>query len=401
MSHRTIAASIWCLALILLVYAPTPAHADDIRAVQASGEATNDSESARVQAIDTALAEAVGQVLIDTVAPAARRRWRGQLNTHVVRRARRFVAGFKVLEEGEVENRLRVRIEARVNLARLRAELEELGVLDDENGTGEPRPKLVFLVHESAGDTVWASFGERANRLGPAAKAMENRLSEHGFTLVSTAGQGVPIARELPEGMPLADESAADMALAKGAGGALVMGARAWPDGTIRGTPLVGARARALVRVLDVDRDRVVSLVARIEVESAGYGETDAQAMAQALARAGERALDMLASTLSGYWPPLVSAPDDTLLVEVRGYRAWQEVAALLAGLAATRGVERAWPRQLGSRGLVLAVRSRLERRRVSSIIERIALPDATVEVEERGAGLVVSIGATGAEDDP
>lgn len=404
------------VSCVLLAWLYTPAIADTppktaTIEVDAAGEVTFDAgdepaaahDAARVRAIDNALADAVGRGLLQMVEPGVRKRFRKPINTRIVRRARRFVAGFKVLEESAIEGVYRLRIRARVDAEAVRDALAELGVssdpADDADVASQPRPKVAVLLHATLGTDTQTTFGQIGGRGGPAGRALAARLLASGFETVEAKGIDVPIARERPQGVPLSDDAAAEIARAARVGGAFVVGVKAQRDGVIRGTALVGALARASVRVIDVG-DGSASLVTQVDVEGAGFGDDESAALSNAAADAVERAMRAIMATLVAYWPPLIASGDD-MLVEVRGFRDWVPVQAIVKGLASHRGIKRVWPRQLGRRGIVLAVATSLGKRRVASLISRLNVPSMDIKVRSSSDGglLIKLIDAESATD--
>jgi hypothetical protein len=361
----------------------------ETRDVEARGEAAAGGVSARVQAIDAGLAEALGTTLAEVVPAAQRRTHARAINDRIVRRARLFVSGFRVLEQTENAGRLRLRLVARVDMDKLRDALDELGVELAEPSTAT-RPKMIVLVHATIGDDTAASFGERGQDGGPAGKALVRALGELGFDIVNAAGRGVPVSRETPRGLPLSDQAAAELARQAGAGGAFVVGLRAEPDGPIRGTAQAGARGRAAIRVLDLAGR--ASVVTSAEITGAGFADSLDQALAAAAADLIARLVLAVAPHLAERWPPALSTGDE-MLVEIDGVSGWQQVRPLVQHLAGTRGVNRVWPRHLGRHGVILGVATSMDRRRVAAALRRATLPNAAISVHSRGdTGLRISI---------
>lgn len=382
--------------LLILCGAGARAHADT-RTVEAAGEAAGAGD-ARVRAIDTALADAVSRVLVELVPEDARQRHRKPLADDIVRRARLYVTSFRVLEESQAEGRVRLRLVAELDLDKLRAKLTELGVSSAPAvpaAAGRSRPRVVVLLHAALGDDVATTFGERGGDGGVAGRALTQELRDYGFDVVAAAGSAPPVSRETEPGVPLAGAAAAELARRAGAGGAFVIGVEAGLDGPIRGTRLVGARGRAVLRVIDA-RGEVAEL-ARAEVSGAGFGAAAEEAMSRAVRELSSRMLRAVSSTLVEVWPPVITS-DEAILVEVVGVRGWQAVRALIEHLAATQGVVRVWPRHLGTRGVILAVATDMDRQRVASALKRAELPWGRVSVSAWGdSGLRVSVDGDGA----
>ncbi|MEM9492986.1 MAG: hypothetical protein AAGC55_27805, partial [Myxococcota bacterium] len=140
------------------------------------------------------------------------------------------------------------------------------------------------------------------------------------------------------------------------------------------------------LRVLDVaDRDAQPEAVASVSIRGAGFGPSSDRAVIRAAEDLVDRAMFAVADRLQEYWPAPVGA-GQAMVVEVRGFRSWSSVAALIRHLDRTRGIERVWPVRLGSRGVALAVDTELEARRLLSVLRRADVPDARrISVRSRG----------------
>ena len=124
----------------------------DLRRIEARGEAPSSASDARVRAIDAALADAISRTVEDMVPADARQRHRKDLTDGVIRRARLYVASFRVLEEEDAECRVALRLAAEVDVDKIRARLVELGVETGPTTTApatssKGRPRVVVLLH--------------------------------------------------------------------------------------------------------------------------------------------------------------------------------------------------------------------------------------------------------------
>ena len=357
--------------------------------IEARGEAEITTQSvpanARTRALDRAFAAALGRVLDDLVAADARQQYQRELTARVIRRARRYVRSFRVLEEGEQGGRLRVRIAASVDVAALRPVLTEIGitavsgravapmpVTESGSSRGGRRPAVAVFIRANYDGEVQYNYGASGRDGGVFGQSFLRLLDQHGYQVAAAAG--VAADPEPQALLPLSDRAAVELARHVGAGGAFIVDFTAEPEGLIRATRFVGATGRAAIRVLDA-ASQDGELIAQIRASSAGFAETIAAAFGAA---ADDTALQLVANVavaVDEYWPPQVSVGDDAMTIEIRGYRDWSSVAALLQHLAATRGIRRVWPVELGSRGVALAVESDLDQRRLLSVIRRAQMP--------------------------
>jgi hypothetical protein len=114
----------------------------------------------------------------------------------------------------------------------------------------------------------------------------------------------------------------------------------------------------------------------------------------------GQRLIGAVSAAVGSHFRPAV-ATEGALLVEIRGHTGWQQVSAIVSQLSRTSGIERVWPRRVGSGAVILAVDADVDgeraQRRVASILERVTLPAASLTVERNRQGLALTIdpGAT------
>ena len=434
--------------LVSLVIVPAVSHGDedgDIVSVEADGEADADEDEARKEAIDRAFIAAVSDTVRQMIDRDVRREYRGDIRRKILRRARIYVRSYKVLEEVEEGGQLRVRIRAKVRLNKLRDTLSDIGIevqpdgdgdgdrnngdrdgdgdgdgdgdvsvsdgdVSDGDSQGGPRPKVAVLLLSRVDGETQVTFGADGSDGGATGQALSQALRGQGFNVVSATGSGsAPSGDGDGDGdddddgdsasrrMPMSDEAAAALARQIGAGGVFLIGSSTQSDGSIRGTRMFGAQGRAKIRVLDITGSEIL-VVARANVRGAGFGGDQAAALDAAGTDTAGRLLADVAAEVSAYWPPVVKDTGGAVTVEIRGYRGWQSIASLLRALNKTRGIDRAWPLEVGGRGVIVAVETSLEQRRLISAIRRADIPtarrlsvsalgDRSLEVRIRGDG--------------
>jgi hypothetical protein len=393
------------VALVAALAAAAPARAETVR-LEVTGEAPAGAEDARTRALDAAFAEAVSQALARLVDAQVQRRRSEDIASVTVRRARRYVRSYRVIEESTRAERVQVRIAAQVDMDGLRAALAERGIEVRPEATAAPAPSagtepaprgapgalLLVRVHVAGGSRSSPGNDEDG---GAAAQALARQVRELGFALRRTGAD-----RARPQGvdgdagaLPFDDAAAAALAQEAGAACVIVAGLEMTPAVRIRGTRLHGAAGSARVRVLDV-RSGVAEVVAEAEVSGGGFSGAPDAALEQAQSALGQRLAGAVAELMASHFRPVVAA-EGALLVEVRGYTGWQDVDAIMTHLARTSGIERVWPRRVGG-ALILAVDTDVDgeraQRRVASILERLSLPAAALEVERTRQGLVLTI---------
>ena len=380
--------------------------ADDTITIEASGEADSEDDKARTRAIDRAFVAAVEQVVTERVAEDVRAQYRRDLRRKVVGRARRFVKSFKVLEETERDDRLYVKVRVRIATDKLDEGLREIGIEVTDpaaSGAGEEpassgsrsrggaRPRVIVLLESSDDGEAQRTFGQGASDGGAAGQALIRALKLAGFEIISAASSGTGAGEsdsddEPARGLPLSDQVAAERAREAGAGGVFVVGVTSKPAGQIRGTRLFGATSEARVRLLDVAGESAgPGLVVAAKMQGSGFADSAAAAMDASAASAVSRLVDAISPRVTRYWPPSVKV-GGAVIIEIKGYRAWPSVAAVIKHLQKTRGVDRVWPVTLGNRRISLAVETSLEQRRLISALRRASVPTARgISVRERG----------------
>jgi hypothetical protein len=399
-------------ALLAALAVATPAWAEDPVRLEVAGEAPASAQDARTRALDAAFAEAVTQALPRLVAPQVQRQRSEDIGRVTVRRARRFVSSYRVLEESTRGERLQVRIAAQVDLDALRAALADIGIEPRTGGTAspgspgtpggiEPAPRgapgalLLVRTHVTGGGPAPGDDDGGAAAQGLARQARELGFAVRRPVLQSDASRARSrAASDDARALPFDDDAAAELGQEAGAACVIVAGLELAPAVRIRGTRLHGVAGSARVRVLDV-RSGAAEVVAEAEVSGGGFSNAPDTALEQAQSALGQRLLDGAVSELvASHFRPVV-ATEGALLVEVRGYTGWQDVEAIMTQLARTSGIERVWPRRVGS-ALILAVDTDADgeraQRRVASILERMSLPTAAFEVERTRQGLLLTI---------
>ncbi len=387
-----------------------PAWADTVR-IEATGEAAAEASGgteARTRALDAAFAEAVTQALARLVDSSVQRQRSEDIARVTVRRARRFVRSYRVVDEETQGQRMEVRITAQVDLDALRAALGEIGIEarggeagGADGATPEPAGKaggsgaLVLMRAEVAGSTQ-ASLGNGAT------EALERQVRELGFGLRRASEAAGSRAGDRDAALPFSDDAAAGLGQEAQAACVLVVGLEVTPAVRVRGTRLHGAAGHGVIRVLDV-RSGVAEVVAEAEVSGGGFADTPEAALERAASVLGQRLIGAVSPAVGSHFRPAV-ATEGALLVEIRGHTGWQQVSSIMSQLARTSGIARVWPRRVGGGAVILAVATdgdgERAQRRVASILERLTLPAAAISVERNRQGLALTIeaGRTGQE---
>lgn len=371
----------------------------DFDRIESRGEARSDARDARTEALDSAFAEALTQALAALLDREQQRRHQADIAERIVRRARRYIRSYRVLEESSQAGRYQLRITARVDESRVRDTLTELGIdpalmapAADAGGRRGGALRAALFVRVVGPDrSVWQSFGSAPARgsIPPAgARALAELVREQGMTIVEVGpvgevGDAPPeVPRDAADALPLSDDDAYEAARAAGADVAVVAAIGVGEARRVRGTALFGAASRARIRVLDAGSRRP-GVVADASVEAGGFAREVGEAGGRSAAQASRQLFAAVADAVSAHWPPRAGS-EELVLLEIRGHRRWQSVAAIISHLSRSGGIERVWPRWVGADGLILAIASDAigdrARRRVAELLRRLDLSDAGTE---------------------
>lgn len=388
------AATFACALAVLALPAMRTARAQGSEqvAVEARGEWAGTDEAARGRAIDQAFAAAVERALRGMVGERDREQHRAALDRSVVRRARLFVASYRVVSERSDGGRTAVAVSATIDLAKLRAALDELkvpvsGAAAGRSGSslvGEGSgPSAVLLVQVSTPDGTVANFGRGGGDGGAAADALQNEMQSMGLRVRSARGEEIAVSGGDAESLlPLGDAAAVDLARRLGAVSVWVVGMDVRAEGPIRATRLQGAAGRGKLRVIDVERGEVL---AESGAEGAGFDRAVGQAAAVAARDVGQHLARGVSGKVTERWASAASAGGPQILVRVRGAHSWASVSALVRKLGSTSGVDAVHAREVARGRIALGVETRLPSSRVAAAAQQARLPSGTILAQPRG----------------
>lgn len=360
-------------------------------AVEVRGEWAGTDQAARGRAIDQAFATAVERALGALVGAGDRAERAADLEKNVIRRARLFVASYRVTGEKTDGEKTRVSVSATLDIDKLRAALAELkvpvaagasvGAALSPSGGGGASALLLVVVATPEG-TV-ANFGRGGGDGGAAADALERELQSLGLSVRSARDEQVAVTSgETGSLLPVGDEAAVDLARRVGAGSVWVVGMDVRADGIIRSTHLHGAAGKARLRVLDAGRGEAV---AEAEVEGAGFDRAIDRAAAVAARDLAQRLARAVSSKVAERWSAPAAAGGPQVIVRVRGARSWAAIGALIHKLGATGGVEAVHAREVMRGRIALGVETRIGTARIASALQQARLPSGTVAAQPRG----------------
>jgi hypothetical protein len=318
-------------------------------AFEALGQVTvtgGDHVRARDRALDDALRQAVEQAVATVLEPAQLVARSSELRLRIYPKARSYISNYRILDEGETSGVFQVHVSATVSTGRLSREL----------ATAPPaaETKLRALICAPA----------------PVEKVAKETLVARGVQI-------------LPPPEPCTPADAAKSAQASGAQGAIVGGSEVAPEGNIRGTEQVAARAKVTLKVLEPGG----KLLADGNAERVAYDRT-AEAAADGAARAAAtETVRNLQPILAQRWPGTGDAVTGGVTVHVNGLQRYLDYGALMRSLSAMPGVAGVEPRRFARGEVDLFVRTASMASQLSAALDRAPPPGMRIRSTAEGEG--------------
>jgi hypothetical protein len=379
-----------------MLVSPLAAHAEDVVAYQAEGDAPAAGADARVMALDEAFARAVSSAVSDLVAGDVRTQRKGELDREIVARARLWVAKFAVTKDETVDGRRELTVSVKIDRDKIRARLAELKIaVKDAGGTAaEPTAPTArtatILLRINVPKGVRATYGANADNNLPGMSALTTLLRNAGFSVRRAPAAGAVRADgELPlsddEADALANEARADvMTIAGVSVGAAVL---------VRGQPGTAALVTAHVRIVDRKDKKVI-----------GHGAASAAIRGEDLGYAVDRALsgaavDVLppaptklgpAGAYNGEDVPLGEA--GVVLVRLPARTPYSMVLAEQKYLAGAKGIRAATLRRLSPSGWVIGVATNESIEQIARIAKTPPASDSSAQVKIVGQMVEVTL---------
>lgn len=368
--------------VLILAMLVSVAHAEDIVAYEAEGDAPAAAADARVMALDDAFAEAVKNALGDLVAGDVRTARKGELDREIVGRARLWVAKFGVTKDETVDGRRELTVSVKIDRDKLRARLAELNVATREVASEQPAARTAtILLRITVPSGVRADYGANADTELAGVSALTTLLRNAGFAVRRAPASGPP-ARADGE-LPLGDAEADALAAEAKADVMAIAGVTIAPPVVVRGLPTTASLVTAHVRIVDRKEHKVV-----------GQGTGTAAAVGDAQEYAVDRALVGAAVDVLPPEPPKLAGAaafrgDDTpvaeagvVLVRLPSSTPYTLVLAEQKYLAGAKGVRSATLRRLSPAGWVIGVATSEPVEQVARIAKRAPATDTSATVK-------------------
>jgi hypothetical protein len=380
---KTLAAAV---VVCVLVAASARAHAEDVVAYQADGDADARAPDARIEALDQAFGKAVSQALGDLVDPEVRRQSKPVLDRELVGRARLWVTKFTVTREAVAEDRKQVSVSVRVDRDKVRARLAELNIATRATGDAPSVSAVpaIVLLRVVTPEGVHANFGLAAEREVTGLAALSSALRRANMTIKRASASGPAVK---PDGdLPIDDDTAEALAAEAKADIVAIASVAIGAPVPLRGIDASGVLITARVRVVDrkqrkaLGQGNVVTATRGTDPGVVGYSVDRALATAllDVLPQPAQRLPQ--AQAFTGSDAP-VGEPG-IVLVRLARSTPWGMVQSEIKHLLGARGVSRATLRHVSPAGWVIGVATGESIDRIASIVKKSPATDTTVSVK-------------------
>jgi hypothetical protein len=375
--------------VLILAMMVSVAHAEDIVAYQAEGDAPAAAPEARVMALDEAYASAVTAALGDLVAGDVRTARKGELDREIVARARMWVVRYGVTKDETVDNRRELTVSVKIDRDKLRAKLAELKIATKEvappTGSGtEPAPAqrtVTILLRITMPTGVRAAYGPNAEKELSGVSALTALLRNAGFAV-----RRAPATGAAPRGegeLPLTDEEAHALANEAKAEVMAIAGVTVGPPTPVRGQALSASLVTAHVRVVDRKDNKVVG---QGSASAAARGDDPGYAVDRALLGAASDVLPppptklAQAGAFKGDDTPIPEA--GVVLVRLPARTPYHHVLDEQKYLAGAKGVRAATLRRLSPSGWIIGVSTSESIEQIARIAKKPPTTDTSANVK-------------------
>jgi hypothetical protein len=378
---KTLAAVVVCV----LVGASARAHAEDVVAYQADGDADARAPDARIDALDQAFGKAVSQALGELVDPEVRKQSKPVLDRELVGRARLWVIKFTVTRESVADDRKQVSVSVRVDRDKVRSRLAELNIAtrgagDAPSASAVPATVLLRVVTPEG---VHANFGLAAEKDVTGLAALSSVLRRANMTIRRASASGPAIK---PDGdLPIDDATAEALAAEARADIVAIASVAIGAPVPLRGIDASGVLITARVRVVDRKQHKALGqgnvVTATRGTDPGVVGYTVDRALATALSDVLPQPAQHLpqAQAFTGEVAP-VGEPG-IVLVRLARSTPWGMVQSEIKHLLGARGVSRATLRHVSPAGWVIGVATGESIDRIATVVKKPPAADTTVSV--------------------
>jgi hypothetical protein len=376
------------LVLGLVLAAASVAHAEDIVAYEAEGDADTAGGDPRVAALDEAFASAVGSALTELVPSDVRTARKADLDKEIVGRARLWVAKFTVNKDTTVGERRQLAVTVRVDRDKMLARLAELDITTR-------LATLLLRIDDPSGPR--ATYGSGGEKDIPGSAALTSALRGAGMLPKRAPASGA--AAKVGGALPLDDDEALAIADAVKADVAAIAGVTIGQPVIVRGLPVDAVPVTATIRMVERRTKKVVgqgsALFATKGTEPTVIGKTVEHALVAAASDVlpPQRQVLTGGGQFTGNDTPIAEA--GVVLVRLPSKTPWGLVAAELKYLQGAKGIKSAVLRRLSPGGWVIGVATSESVERISQIAKKAPTAETNVKVKVSGEIIDVTLGVS------
>jgi hypothetical protein len=374
----------------MMLAASVRAHAEDIVAYEAEGDAPIAGADARTAALDDAFARAVGLAIADVVAGDVRTAHKGELDKEIVGHARLWVAKFTVTKDETEDDRRQLTVSVRIDRDKLKARLDELKIAtkDSTPQPGDPSARTVtILLRVASSKGMHASFGKSADHDTMGLGGLATALRSAGMTVrrapdvgnVATDGDYPIVDTDLDT---LGDAARADLVVLAG----VTVGDAA----NVRGVAQPEALVTAHVKLFDRKAHQVIGQGTALAAGDPQYAIDRALAAAITDVLPSQPKHLAQAGSFTGDDTPLADA--GIVLLRLSPKTPYNMVLEEQRYLAGAKGIHAASLRRLSPSGWVIGVTTSDSIERVAQIAKNSPGPDTSSTVKIVGNVVEVTL---------
>ena len=380
--------------VVMLLAMSARAHAEDVVAYEAEGDAPVAGADARTAALDDAFARAVGSALADLVAGDVRTAHKGELDKEIVAHARLWVVKFTVTKDETEDGRRQLTVSVRIDRDKIKARLDELKIQnqtkDASGASPDPSQRSVtILLRVATAKGPHASFGKSSDHDTMGLGGLATLFRSAGMAVRRAPDSGTVIDGDYP----IADAEIDGLGDAAKADLVAIAGVSVGDPANVRGRPQPAVLATAHLKLFDRKAHQVIGQGTAIATAPAGDPQ---YAIDRALAAA---AADVLppqpkklaqAGTFTGDDTPLTDA--GIVLVRLSSKTPYSMVLTEQRYLAGAKGVRAASLRRLSPNGWVIGVTTADSIERVAQIAKKPPATDSSASVKIVGDVVEVTL---------
>jgi hypothetical protein len=378
--------------VVMLLAMSARAHAEDVVAYEAEGDAPVAGADARTAALDDAFARAVGSALGDLVAGDVRTAHKGELDKEIVAHARLWVVKFTVTKDDTEDDRRQLTVSVRIDRDKIKARLDELKIQtkDVTAAAADPSQRSVtILLRVATPKGPHASFGKNSDHDTMGLGGLATLFRGAGMAVRRAPDSGTAIDGDYP----IADADIDALGDAAKADLVAIAGVSVGDPANVRGRPQPAVLVTAHMKLFDRKAHQMIGQGTAIATAPA----SDPQyAIDRALAAA---AVDVLppqpkklaqAGTFTGDDTPLTDA--GIVLVRLSSKTPYSMVLTEQRYLAGAKGVRAASLRRLSPNGWVIGVTTADSIERVAQITKKPPATDTSASVKIVGDVVEVTL---------